>query len=274
MSHASQPAGMFAQLLGASAARRRGGPPADDGPGGGPAPGEFDVEQLLSLFVERAIQAQGLGGGGGGKHFSLRLPSDEQLATAQDLLPEDVSMGVGSGAPAGGPQPASRAAVEALPTVEIGAAHAEKSCAICCEPFVPEIKGLPPFCPSLSLPPTLSRLSVPSPCLPPATSRLSCPCVCSVGAAVHAHLLRDVHPPVAAQEQFMPRLQARARNRDRSEPQTNAALESQNAAGGHSLAEPVVWMIVLQQRSRRRRGLLRERRKHPAFHPNSIRDFS
>ena len=172
-------------------------------------------------------------------------------------------MGVGSGAPAGGPQPASRAAVEALPTVEIGAAHAEKSCAICCEPFVPEIKGLPPFCPSLSLPPTLSRLSVPSPCLPPATSRLSCPCVCSVGAAVHAHLLRDVHPPVAAQEQFMPRLQARARNRDRSEPQTNAALESQNAAGGHSLAEPVVWMIVLQQRSRRRRGLLKERRKHP-----------
>ena len=145
MSHASQPAGMFAQLLGASAARRRGGPPADDGPGGGPAPGEFDVEQLLSLFVERAIQAQGLGGGGGGKHFSLRLPSDEQLATAQDLLTEDVSMGVGSGAPAGGPQPASRAAVEALPTVEIGAAHAEKSCAICCEPFVPEKKGLPPF---------------------------------------------------------------------------------------------------------------------------------
>ena len=74
MSHASQPAGMFAQLLGASAARRRGGPPADDGPGGGPAPGEIDVEQLLSLFVERAIQAQGLGGGGGGKHVHLRLP--------------------------------------------------------------------------------------------------------------------------------------------------------------------------------------------------------
>ena len=63
---------------------------------------------------------------------------------------EDVSMGVGSGAPAGGPRPASRAAVEALPTVEIGAAHADKSCAICCEPFVPENKGLPPLLPFLS----------------------------------------------------------------------------------------------------------------------------
>ena len=43
--------------------------------------------------------------------------------------------------------------------------------------------------------------------------------------------------------------------------------------GEYPVAELVAWIGCVQQRSRRRRGLPKERRKHPAFHSNSIRDF-
>lgn len=87
------------QLIGTSAQRRA---------EGGGRPGEFDVEQLLSLFVQRAIRIQEAEGGGAG---------------------------AGGPPPAGGTTPTSRRAIESLSAVTADDSHAGDSCTICFEEF-------------------------------------------------------------------------------------------------------------------------------------------
>lgn len=89
------------QLIGASAARRRargGGEPG--GRIGNGEPGEFDVEQLLSLFVERATHTQAAGSA------AARQPPITRT---------------------------SRAAIEALGTITADDSHDGESCTICFE---------------------------------------------------------------------------------------------------------------------------------------------
>ena len=167
-------------------------------------------------------------------------------------------MGVGSGAPAGGPRPASRAAVEALPTVEIGAAHADKSCAICCEPFVPETKGLPPLFRSF---PLVYVVLVRVTCHLTAVVSVHLQCwscrarTSTARRASSRGCARAIHAPSAGTSS-KPR-QVR--------PPTNAAPKHKKPAASTWWLSWWSGLGGVQQRSRRRRGLRKERRKHPAF---------
>ena len=108
------------QLLGTSAQRRAEG-------GARARPGEFDVEQLLSLFVQRAIRLQGAEGG---------VPPP----------------------PPGGTTPTSRRAIDSLSAVTADDSHAGESCTICFDQFEAgssEILALPCehfFCKACILP--------------------------------------------------------------------------------------------------------------------------
>ena len=98
-------------------------------PGGG-APADFDVEQLLSLFVQRAIRIQAAGDGG-----TQGLPQQQ-----------------------GGTTPTSRSAIDSLSSVTANDSHVGDSCTICFEEFEPgssELLALPCehfFCKACILP--------------------------------------------------------------------------------------------------------------------------